>query len=324
MVAEGSSPPSRTPPASGGDATSRSADSAGAYLQSLRLARGASLDDIARATRVGRRHIEALEADEAAELPAPVFVKGFIRAYCEFLQAKPDEALERYRRHAPVHSPAPRPFGGVRRRPPSRLGSPIAVSLLLLAVLSAALLAVNYGLRSGGSKPASSLVARPTPPPVSPSSAQGEPPAQPTPAAAPGAPTAAAAPEARPTARPVEPQAPPSPSPASSATSGAMSPPSASTPPPAAAGPQPRHRLVARAVEDTWVRVQIDRETVVAETLRAGTSREWTAEQGFVLTIGNAGGLDLTLDGQRLPPLGRSGAVIHELVLPRLVGAPRS
>ena len=107
MVAEGSSPPSRTPPASGGDATSRSADSAGAYLQSLRLARGASLDDIARATRVGRRHIEALEADEAAELPAPVFVKGFIRAYCEFLQAKPDEALERYRRHAPAHIPRP-------------------------------------------------------------------------------------------------------------------------------------------------------------------------------------------------------------------------
>jgi len=46
-----------------------------------------SLDDIARSTRVGRRHLEALETDTFGELPAPVFVKGFIRAYCEFLDS---------------------------------------------------------------------------------------------------------------------------------------------------------------------------------------------------------------------------------------------
>jgi transcriptional regulator with XRE-family HTH domain len=69
----------------------------GIRLRELRLAKGVSLDDIARSTRVGRRHLEALETGDWAELPAPVFVKGFIRAYCEFLDASPDEALGLYR-----------------------------------------------------------------------------------------------------------------------------------------------------------------------------------------------------------------------------------
>jgi cytoskeleton protein RodZ len=325
MAAEGSSPPSRTPPAQGGDATTRCADSAGRYLQGLRLARGASLDDIARATRVGRSHLEALEADAAAELPAPVFVKGFIRAYCEFLQARPDEALERYGRHAPAPAPPPRSFRVVRRAP-SRLGSPIAVSLLLLAVLSAALIAVNLGLRSGGSQPSSSLVTRPTPPPgvpPAPSVTTSRSPvaAAPTPppaATTPAAPTASTpAPTA---ARPAEPAAPPT----SAAPKMVPAPSPSPGPAPTNRADRGRQRLVVRAVEATWVRVQMDRSRAIEELLPEGAVREWNAEQDFVLTVGNAGGVELTLNGRRLPPLGSRGAVIRQLVLPPHGGAPRS
>ena len=70
--------------------------SLGSYLRDLRTAKGMSLDEVSRVTRVGRTHLEALEAEELSALPAPVFVKGFIRAYCEFLQANPAEALGRY------------------------------------------------------------------------------------------------------------------------------------------------------------------------------------------------------------------------------------
>ena len=70
--------------------------SLGTSLRELRIAKGVSLDDIARSTRVGRRYLEALESDTLGELPSPVFVKGFIRAYCEFLEASPDEALGLY------------------------------------------------------------------------------------------------------------------------------------------------------------------------------------------------------------------------------------
>ena len=71
--------------------------SLGIRLCELREAKGVSLDDIARSTRIGRRQLEALETDSWGELPAPVFVKGFIRAYCEFLDVSPDEALGLYR-----------------------------------------------------------------------------------------------------------------------------------------------------------------------------------------------------------------------------------
>lgn len=300
MVADAHPPSSRphAPPGAGADAGQ--ADSVGAYLRRLRVAKGASLEDISRATRVGRRHLEALEGDESGELPAPVFVKGFIRAYCEFLETKPDDALARYRQH--VGPPAaPQRFGGGGRGVPSRLGSPIAVSLLLLAVLSGALIAVNLGLRSGGprsaSRPAGSTPAASAPAPAT------------APAPGPATATQAAAPEAAP-ARPAVPAEP---------ATGAAVP---TTPATVAGGG--RQRLVVRALESTWVRVQMDRATAVEELLPEGAVREWSAQQDFVLTVGNAGGLELTLNGQRLPPLGDRGAVIRELVLPQHATAPRS
>ena len=61
-----------------------SAVTLGAYLRSLREAKGSSLEDMARSTRVGIRHLEALEEERLADLPSPVFVRGFIRAYFIF------------------------------------------------------------------------------------------------------------------------------------------------------------------------------------------------------------------------------------------------
>ena len=72
--------------------------SLGAYLRSLREAKGGSLEDMARSTRVGIRHLEALEDERLIDLPSPVFVRGFIRAYCGFLRESPDPALSRYER----------------------------------------------------------------------------------------------------------------------------------------------------------------------------------------------------------------------------------
>ena len=79
-------------------------------------------------------------------------------------------------------------------------------------------------------------------------------------------------------------------------------------------------RLIVRAVEPTWIRVQIDDARVVEELLAAGAQREWTSDRRFLLTIGNAGGIEIVLNGRPLPPLGASGAVIHRLSLPALPG----
>src|SRR5260370_1294880 len=80
--------------------------------------------------------------------------------------------------------------------------------------------------------------------------------------------------------------------------------------------PTGSHRLVMRAIEPTWVRVQIDDGPVAEELLPTGAVREWTAARRFVLTVRNAAGLEVDFNGRRIPPLGARGAVIQRLVLP--------
>src|SRR5262245_30282168 len=112
-----------------------STDSLGPYLRALRESRGGSIEEMARATRIGGSRLQALEREQFSELPAPVFIKGFIRAYCEFLGAKPDEALARYQRMLgePIATPADRAtLRAVNLRRRRWSWSPIVTSLVLL------------------------------------------------------------------------------------------------------------------------------------------------------------------------------------------------
>ncbi|HKZ07057.1 MAG TPA: helix-turn-helix domain-containing protein, partial [Methylomirabilota bacterium] len=123
--------------------------SLGVYLRELRSAKDVSLDEVTRATRVGRAHLEALEAEDLPSLPAPVFVKGFIRAYCEFLQTDPAEALSRYRDL--IGEPAHASPGPLEPRAAGLGRGPVFVSVILLVVLGGALFILNSG--RGGSSP---------------------------------------------------------------------------------------------------------------------------------------------------------------------------
>ncbi len=241
--------------------------SLGAYLRELRVARGLSLEQVSRATRVGQRYLKALENEALDTLPAPVFAKGFIRAYCQVLGEPPDEALARYRELVgePVMSatPAIQP-----RRPEARGRGPVLISLVLLIVLGLSLFIVTLALQRRAERVTMPAVP-PLPPPVAPAVSAG-----------PGSPHSANAAEA-----------------------------------------QPVH-LVARTSEPTWVSVQTDDGRVFKELLPAGATRAWISPKRFILTIGNAGGITLELNGQPLPPLGARGAVIRELVLPQDAGGP--
>jgi cytoskeleton protein RodZ len=76
------------------------------------------------------------------------------------------------------------------------------------------------------------------------------------------------------------------------------------------------YRLIARTTAPTWLRVRTDDGRQVDETIPAGQVREWISNRPFTLTIGNAGGLKLELNGRTLPALGAPGAVITRLVVP--------
>jgi cytoskeletal protein RodZ len=276
-----------------------SATSLGGHLRALREAKGRSLEDMARSTRVGIRHLEALEEERLADLPSPVFVRGFIRAYCGFLREAPEEALARYEALARERAAAQ----AASAPPPPRTTwapSSVLVGLALLVILGIALIVVNLTVkRTGGTSVAapnmdvSSLEPAPVPPAGVRAPAAAEPPRS---AAAPGPAPAARPPASTP---PLVPAPAPTPAPTVARS---------------ASGP---HRLTIRAVDATWIRVQPDEGRATEELLPAGASREWAAARRFLVTIGNAGGVEVALNGKVLPPLGPKGTVIQRLEIPQ-------
>lgn len=71
----------------------------GAWLRQARELRGLSLDDVAASTKIRRTALESLEADDAVNLPSPVFVTGMVRSYARAVGLAPDEAALRYQEH---------------------------------------------------------------------------------------------------------------------------------------------------------------------------------------------------------------------------------
>jgi cytoskeleton protein RodZ len=226
------------------------------------------------ATRISERYLRAIESDVLDDLPAPVFVKGFIRAYCAFLGASADEAIALYDQGR--GAPATGASRTVRVRPPKGwVGHPLAIGSALLLILGVGLAVLKLG-------------SEPTPARVGEPAAVGAP--QPALEMTPPAAPAGSTPLARAAPVIIQPGAPET------------------------------QRLVVKAVEPTWIRVQIDDARVVEELLAAGAQREWTSDTRFVLTVGNAGGIEIVLNGRPLPSLGARGAVIHRLSLPALSG----
>lgn len=65
----------------------------GSRLVRAREARGLTLEDAERDTRISRRYLEALEAEQFEVIPAPVYARGFLRSYSQYLGMDPQELL---------------------------------------------------------------------------------------------------------------------------------------------------------------------------------------------------------------------------------------
>ena len=57
----------------------------GLRLRKARSARGLSLEDAARATRIGKEQLRLLEAGDFHEFPSPAYCRGFLSIYGKFL-----------------------------------------------------------------------------------------------------------------------------------------------------------------------------------------------------------------------------------------------
>ena len=58
------------------------------------------------------------------------------------------------------------------------------------------------------------------------------------------------------------------------------------------------------------MRATVDGRIVLEDTLGAGQTLRWSGQQRVALRIGNAGGVEVTLNGQRLGTLGAVGQAI--------------
>jgi cytoskeletal protein RodZ len=68
----------------------------GRYLQSIRLQRGITLEKVSEETRIGLGMLKSIEQEALDELPAEVFLKGFLRSYSNFIGADGNEVIRRY------------------------------------------------------------------------------------------------------------------------------------------------------------------------------------------------------------------------------------
>ena len=75
----------------------------GEELKKEREIRGISLAEIADATKISKRFLDALERNDFAILPAPVFTRGFVREYARYLGLNAEEMLTRYGHFASTH-----------------------------------------------------------------------------------------------------------------------------------------------------------------------------------------------------------------------------
>ena len=76
-------------------------------------------------------------------------------------------------------------------------------------------------------------------------------------------------------------------------------------------------------VERVWYSIEMDGEREDAGTLDSGTVKQWKAVESFSVSLGNAGGIEFSLNGKRIGTLGNRGETIREKLI-TAEGAPQS
>jgi len=73
--------------------------------------------------------------------------------------------------------------------------------------------------------------------------------------------------------------------------------------------------LVVRAIGKTWLQVKADGKIIFQSVLAKGSSESWKADEKIELWIGDAGALELEVNGRFLDRIGRKGQTLKEVVI---------
>ena len=329
----------------------------GDRLRREREMRGVSLDDIAEATKIGTRSLRALEEEHFELLPGGIFNKGFVRAYAKCLGLNEDEAVADYLSAAGESSPDPRLIAeqnaaridrtGGDTVDQGRAGFPIVPVLILLLVIAAG--AGGWQLyqqrvrdrqtREDAARAAASS-SQPSTPTAQPSGPAAAPPNSSQPSQNPSG-TPATNPATGPSANVAAQPAPATKTPedlnASTRANEAATNPSEATPaetpkpkPPSLASSTtanapkgPEFEVTVRAKDRAWVAIKSDGKYTVRGIISPNDVKTVHATDQIVLWTGNAGAVEISFNGQRVPLEGgpnTEGVLVfnsHGVVIPR-------
>ena len=277
----------------------------GAVLRAAREAEGISVGDMAVQCRLAVTQIRALEEERLENLPEPVYVRAFIRGYAHALKIDPAPLVDDYmmrcgRRGAavevgqlPNRSPSRE---AVFHEPPKNRTLKAVLFVVLAALVGGGIWAVytdqfaSLHTSSEAQKVESGAnEAKETKTPAAEPAESAAAPSDAAPETQPAQPSAPAAAQAQPAAAQTASAAPAQPAPAASAQ------------PPAAAPVlhKVEFRLGAGA---SWVQVIAPNgRNVVASEMRPQSVQAYEIPKGSRFTIGNAGVVSLTIDGEVYP-----------------------
>lgn len=272
----------------------------GEELRRERELREVSREQLVTATRVSMRQVEALESGRFELLPAKVFSRGFVRAISLHLGLDAERMSAAFSHvydawSAEQEAKAEREWTASGQfRALSRPRRTVSVKTSAVGLSAAAVIALLTGAAAFWKSRASDRA------PAAAARAGAEAPTPTTGAASLSLPPEIAA----------ETIALP-PAESSPAEGPSLAPASAPAASSAAAG----RTLTLTFHDDCWTEVTMDGKVAAAELCRKGTVREFSGAQRFTLTLGNAGGVGVALDGRELPPVGAQGQVVRNVVI---------
>ncbi len=253
----------------------------GDILKKRREELGRDLRDISDILKIKCDYLRSIEDDAFDKLPEPVYVRGYIREYAEFLKIDTETVLNAYSQHVsgpPVENKTvPEQEAPHGRKIRARR---LAVPLLLVLVAGV----IIY------------LAA-----PFSPEQQDASPPLQRSEE------TTRSVAEPAAETPPSETTIPPSTDFVSEEGPQPLAGPKKETPP---ATEQSPHVLEITADDITWLAITIDESAPREVSMNPGETLKVNANKNIHLKIGNAGGVKLVFDSKELGKLGQKGEVI--------------
>jgi cytoskeletal protein RodZ len=292
--------------------------SLGEYLRAERQARGISLEQISVDTRISMDMLRAIEHGNLEQLPAPVLIKGFLKAYAEKIGLDPEEVIVEYQNlieKARDHQEGIEKFH--QRLQPQSSNKKLLVLVIALTLLTG-LIFFWYrpsSVRQQATSSSRGELVSPTA--VDQGAVKSDPDS--------GINQAKSAQSSRRTQGELMTGSEPD-----SSKLGGQAVPAASTGAqvskigegsayPSDESPQEEgifspaqspYLLRAEAAETTWIRISTDETGEHEYLLQPGEQLTWRASSTYKLLIGNAGGIQLFLNDEPLKRLGETGQVV--------------